>query len=152
MRYKQLAVKLLVIALFASVAYFNIGGCGGSGGNGESGESGECTFDINTLFNGKTESTAVSVWFCMDRKSVDFQFGVFDDGTGFSTPGLLEMSGFDFTWLQIGCDSIRIMLFFGTADIIDISVMDTFLAFSIESEEVPDLDGRVIGCELLLLP
>jgi len=28
MRYKQLAVKLFVIAIFASVAYFNIVGCG----------------------------------------------------------------------------------------------------------------------------
>jgi len=31
MRYKQLAVKLFVIAIFASVGYFNIGGCGSSG-------------------------------------------------------------------------------------------------------------------------
>jgi len=32
MRYKQLAIKLLVIAIFASVGYFNIGGCGSDGG------------------------------------------------------------------------------------------------------------------------
>jgi len=129
---------LILIILFS---FGSIAGCDGGGDGG-----GECPFDINTLTNGNNVLTAVSVWDCIEDDIDFFEFSIFDDGTGFSTGSGV---GF-FTWVQTGCNSVRIFFAGGTADIFDISVSGNFLAFVIESD-VPELDGVGNACELRFL-
>jgi len=128
--------SFLILIIFFS--FGSIVGCDGGGG--------ECAFDINTLTNGSTVLTEVSFWDCIDSELATNAFSIFDDGTGFST----GFGGFAFTWVQTGCDSVRITFDGGTADIIDISVSGNFLTFVIESD-VPELDGLANGCELIFL-
>jgi len=128
------------------IIFFSFGTIVGCDGGGDGGGGGVCTFDINTLTNGNTALTAVSVWDCTDDDLQLFAFSIFDDGTGFSTGSGVGA----FTWVQTGCNSVRITFAGGTADAFDISVSGDFLAFVIESD-VPELDGVGNGCELRFL-
>jgi len=68
MRYKQIAVSLLVIVILLSVAFLNIGGCGGSGGgvddNGDGVAAGE-----NIVFADITFAASLGGRFALDNLS-----------------------------------------------------------------------------------
>ena len=87
--YKIVAVVLLSLGL--------IGGCGGGGGGGDA-----CDFSINEVTNGADLFNAFSLWACTNDLDENFNFSVFDNGTGLS-----DGIGI-FTWMRTGCRSASV--------------------------------------------
>ena len=118
--YKIVAVVLLSLGL--------IGGCGGGGGGGE-----DCDFSINEITNGTDSFNAFSLWACINELDEEFNFSVFDNGTGFS-----DGIGI-FTWMRTGCRSASVDGELASGDITNIegSIFIGLLTFDEQLNQVP---------------
>lgn len=125
--------------LTVCICFLIAGGCGGGGGSDSEDDS--CDFEISTATNGESLTSVDSFWVCESDQVDDFEFGIFENGTGLATN--IEQ----FTWEETGCRSIFIDSGLGDADIVNIDVTDGILTFVIESD-IPGFEQVGFTCEL----
>ncbi len=99
---KRYLVVLFVLSLVIS-------SCGGGSGSGAGSSS------LTDFFNGSDASSPTSYWSCDDSSGNSYYFGIFEDGTGYST------SVGTFAWTETGDGEISITYSGGTSAITNIS-------------------------------
>lgn len=130
---RKISSNILIII----ISFLLISGCGSSGSN--NGEP--CEFDIFSVTNGTDTSNNDSFWNCESIELGEFDFAIFEDGTGIS-PNID-----DFIWEEIGCRSISIQSETLNANAIDIDLSNVLLTFILESN-TPGLEESGVTCEL----
>lgn len=122
------------------ISFFLISGCGGNGSSNDE----PCDFDIFSVANGTDINNNSSFWDCESIELGDFDFALFEDGTGIS-PNID-----DFIWEEIDCRSISIQAETLNAIAVDIDFSNNLLTFIIESD-TPGLEESAVSCELVQL-
>lgn len=130
--------NLFSTLLTVFIAFLITGGCGGGSGNSE---SDSCDFEISSVTNGESLTSVDSFWECGSEGVDNFEFAIFDNGTGFAT------NIGEFVWEETGCRSISILSGLGDAEAVNIDLTAGILTFVIESE-IPGFEQIGFTCEL----
>ena len=132
--------KFTLITIIAALSFLLTGGCGGNG----SSDDEPCDFDIFSATNGADINSNDSFWDCESDELGEFDFALFEDGTGLS-PNID-----DFIWEEIDCRSISIQSDTLNANAANIDLSNNILTFVLESD-TPGLEESGVSCELVQL-